>query len=189
MNQPNVNLDDELEGFKKSNESILGKISEALLEKYEEGKILLSDIVEAEKILKALNERLKVLQEEEMPAIFDEAGVSGIKLPSGESVEVTTSMHCGIPAARKGEAFDWLRANEHGDLIKNELNIKFGRKQDNSVAELKTLAEGLGLDFEQKEAVHASTLKAFVKEQTRSGHSLPNDLFGIYIRRVVEIKN
>jgi len=38
------------------------------------------------------------------------------------------------------EAFSWLRENGHGDLIKNQVTMEFGMKQDN---EAKSIVEEL----------------------------------------------
>jgi len=45
-----------------------------------------------------------------------------------------------------------------------------------------------GLDPEQKEAVHPSTLKAFVKEQIEKGSEIPSETFGIFIGQKTVIK-
>ena len=49
-------------------------------------------------------------------------------------------------------------------------------------------AQEKGYNVKQKQAVHASTLKAFVKEQIQDGKQVPNDMFGVYVANRVTIK-
>lgn len=178
----------EIEDTKQDKEDILKTVSNELFKKWQIAQELQAQINQLEEQNSKLKESLRKLQEEEMPELFSEAGVAGVILPNGVIVQVDSSIHCGIPADRKEEAFDWLRNNNHGDLIKNEFTVKFGRKEDNYVGEFKHIAEKLGLKYDNKQKVEPMTLKAFVKEQMKSGNQLPQDLFGIFIRRVVNIK-
>lgn len=174
-----VEPEKESEVFKLISKKLSAKNDEAL-----ECLVLLENLKQQQAII---SERYKRLTEEEMPELFSEIGISSLTLSSGEVIGVTTSIHCGIPAHAKEQAFKWLEENKHGDLIKNELKIKFGRNEGNMVADIKSKAEELGLRLEEKRDVHSMTLKAFVKEQMRQGTELPNDLFGVYVRRVVEV--
>lgn len=180
--------EEEAEEAKKDSGGILKVISEKLFKKWSSAQDLQAQISQLEEKTSQLKESLRKLTEEEMPELFSEAGVAGIILPNGVTVQVDTSIHCGIPADRKEDAFNWLKANNHGDLIKNEFIVKFGRKEDNLVGEFKATAEKLGLKYDNKQKVEPMTLKAFVKEQMKSGTPLPQDLFGVFVRRVVNIK-
>ena len=44
------------------------------------------------------------------------------------------------------------------------------------------------INYENKKAVHPSTLKAFVKEQIERGKSLPLDILGVYVGQKSEIR-
>ena len=59
---------------------------------------------------------------------MQQAGVELIKLEGGISVEVKPFYSARIPASRSEEAFDWLRENGHGDLIKNQVSLEFKMK-------------------------------------------------------------
>ena len=183
-----MDWENEAEEAKKDKGGILKAISEKLFKKWTTAQDLQAQISQLEDQAANLKEALRKLCEEEMPELFSEAGVAGIILPNGVTVQVDTSIHCGIPAERKEDAFEWLKNNNHGDLIKNEFTVKFGRKEDNLVGDFRALAEKLGLKFDNKQKVEPMTLKAFVKEQMKSGNPLPQDLFGVFVRRVVNIK-
>lgn len=183
-----MDWEQEKEEAVKNEGGILKAVSEKLFDKWTKAQELKEVIDKTEEYIGAMKESLRKLCEEEMPELFNEVGVSGIILPNGVTVQVDTSIHCGIPADRKEDAFEWLKANNHGDLIKNEFTVKFGRKEDNMVTEFKETAEKLGLKYDNKQKVEPMTLKAFVKEQMKTGVQLPQDLFGIFVRRVVNIK-
>ena len=44
--------------------------------------------------------------------------------------------------ANKESAFNWLRNNGLGDIIKNEISVSFGRNEDNKAADYAALARG-----------------------------------------------
>ena len=184
-----MNIEDEIEeGLQLNKEETFKKISGALAKKYSEAEEILVNIEHHEAQIKELKDRYRAVTEEDMPALLSDLGVSSIILPSGEVIAINTELHCSIPAATKEASYQWLREHNHGDLIKNEIVVKFGRNEDNMVGAVKNLAEELGLKFDERSSVHSMTLKAFVKEQMRSGITLPQDLFGIYVRRVVDVK-
>ena len=80
---------------------------------------------------------------------------------------------------KKEEAFNWLRNNGLGDLIKNEITVSFGRNEDNKAA-YAVLAQGQGYQPVQKLKVEPMTLKALVRERLESGKEMPTDLFNVF---------
>ena len=73
-------------------------------------------------------------------------GLSFLKLQDGSSVEVKTNYSATITQANKEAAFNWLRENGLGDIIKNEISVSFGRNEDNKAADYAELAKGQGLE-------------------------------------------
>jgi hypothetical protein len=71
--------------------------------------------------------------------------------------------------ARRLAAFGWLRGSGNEDIIKNVVKTSFGKGEDALAAALADYCFSRKLDFTQQEGVHASTLKAFVKEQYEKG--------------------
>ena len=133
-----------------------------------------------DKLKKKKEEELK-LSEQDIPNLMQKAGVAALKLTDGSSVEIKPYYGARIPASRTDEAFDWLRENNYGDLIKNNVTLTFGRNEDNVA---KTLVDELrqkGHNVKQAEEVEPMTLKAFVREQIEKGKNVPADLFGVYV--------
>ena len=133
-----------------------------------------------DKLKKKKEEELK-LSEQDIPNLMQKAGVAALKLTDGSFVEIKPYYGARIPASRTDEAFDWLRENNYGDLIKNNVTLTFGRNEDNVA---KTLVDELrqkGHNVKQAEKVEPMTLKAFVREQIEKGKNVPADLFGVYV--------
>ena len=152
-------------------------------------------LLETQKKIEATEEELKklkdvetTLSEQTIPNLMQQAGVELIKLEGGISVEVKPFYSARIPASKSEEAFDWLRANGHGDLIKNQISLEFGMKQDNEAKSLIEDLKGRGLPVKQKTTVHPSSLRGFVREQIQDlGKDVPADLFGTYVANKTKI--
>jgi hypothetical protein len=112
--------------------------------------------------------------------MMTEMNISTLKLADGSAVEVKPVYSASIPIAKKEEAFKWLRDNDLGDLIKNEVTVSFGRNEDNKAADYAVLAQGQGYQPIQKLKVEPMTLKALVRERVESGKDMPSDLFNVF---------
>jgi len=141
-----------------------------------------------EKSLKEAEEEARRLSEEVIPTLMQQAGVSSIKLDNGTSVEVSPYYYAKISEDKKAEAFQWLRENDHGDLIKNNVSVSFGKGEDSNAVNLKSELEAKGLVVDQKQDVHWQTLRGFVKEQIEKNKTLPSETFGLYIANRTKIK-
>jgi hypothetical protein len=106
-----------------------------------------------------------------------EMQITKLKLRDGESVEVKKVYGASIPKDQQEAAFEWLRNNGLGDIIKNDITVTFGRGEDNKAAEYAFLARGQGFEPVQKIGVNPMTLKALVRERLESGQDVPADLF------------
>jgi len=112
--------------------------------------------------------------------MMTEMNISTLKLADGSAVEVKPVYSASIPIAKKEEAFNWLRDNDLGDLIKNEVTVSFGRNEDNKALQYANLAQGQGYQPIQKLKVEPMTLKALVRERVESGKDMPSDLFNVF---------
>ena len=152
-------------------------------------------LLETQKKIEATEEELKklkdvetTLSEQTIPNLMQKAGVELIKLEGGVSVEVKPFYSARIPASKSEEAFQWLRDNGHGDLIKNQVSLEFGMKQDNEAKSLIEELKSKGLPVKQKTTVHPSSLRGFVREQIQDlGRDVPAELFGTYVANKTKI--
>ena len=141
----------------------------------------MEDLVAAkEEELKKLKKDVEVISGEVIPTMMQEMDLSTLKLADGSSVEVKPVYGASIPSAKKEEAFNWLRNNDLGDLIKNEITVSFGRNEDNKAMAYANLAQGQGFQPVQKLKVEPMTLKALVRERLEAGQEMPTDLFNVF---------
>lgn len=143
-------------------------------------KNLEDQIKSTEDALKKLKAKADSLSGEVIPTMMTEMNISTMKLADGSAIEVKPVYGASIPADKKEEAFNWLRENGLGDLIKNEVTVSFGRNEDNKAAEYAVLAQGQGYQPAQKLKVEPMTLKALVRERIEKGEDMPSDLFNVF---------
>ena len=134
----------------------------------------------AEESLKQLKQQAETLSGEIIPTMMTEMNISTMKLADGSAIEVKPVYGASISPDKKEEAFNWLRENNLGDLIKNEVTVSFGRNEDNKAADYAVLAQGHGYQPTQKLKVEPMTLKALVRERIESGKDMPSDLFNVF---------
>ena len=154
--------------------------AKALSEKVIELKSLEDEILNAEESLKKLKEQANQLSMIEIPQMMEDMHITKLKLKDGESVEVKKIYGASIPKEKQEEAFQWLRNNGLGDIIKNDITVTFGRGEDNKAAQYAVLAKGQGYEPIQKVGVNPMTLKAVVRERLESGQEMPSELFKPY---------
>jgi len=143
-------------------------------------KQLEDEIKTVEDNLKKLKQKADVLSGEVIPTMMTEMNISTLKLADGSAVEVKPVYGASISPDKKEEAFNWLRNNGLGDLIKNEITVSFGRNEDNKAIAYANLAQGQGFQPAQKLKVEPMTLKALVRERLESGQEMPSDLFNVF---------
>ena len=147
-----------------------------------------SELAELEGAVKAKKEELRLISEQELPDAMQAAGLNEIVLSSGEKISIGEFYSAHISKANQEVAYQWLTANGHEGLIKNEVSLRFGRDENEVVKETVSNLKARGLPPEARQSVHPSTLKAFVREQLTSGSDIPTEPFGIYIGTKATIK-
>ena len=137
-----------------------------------------------EERLRKLKEQYRQLSEEDLPQKMTELGMQDLRLEDGSRITIDMFYATRINKNNRDAAHEWLRAQGHGDIIKNQVSVSFGKGEDDTALETMTLLEKEGLFPDQKESVHPSTLKAFVKERIESGDNAftpdTQKLFSVY---------
>ena len=149
---------------------------------------LLRRIELSEDNLKDLKKEHQRISGEVIPTMMSEMGLSELKLQDGSHLKVSTSYRATITEANKESAFNWLRENGLGDIIKNEISVSFGRNEDNKAADYAELAKGQGFQPTQKMKVEPMTLKALVRERIEAGKEMPTEIFGVFSENKTTIK-
>ena len=147
-----------------------------------------SEIEDTESRLKLLKKKRDHISGEIIPTMMSEMGLAELKLHDGSHLKVSTSYRATITEANKEAAFNWLRENGLGDIIKNEISVSFGRNEDNKAADYAELAKGQGFQPTQKMKVEPMTLKALVRERIEAGKEMPTEIFGVFSENKTTIK-
>ena len=151
------------------------------LQTYEE------EIAELEEQIKKKREKADKISSEIIPNMLAEQGISSLKLADGSSVDVSKSYNCTIKKDEMESAYTWLRENQLGDIIKNEVSVQFGRGEDNKAEQLLNLAAREGYEPSQKSKVEPMTLKALYRERVEAGLDMPSQFFNVFIKDKTKI--
>lgn len=149
---------------------------------------LAKQITEQEDALDALRAQHKRIVEATLPQAMLEAGMQSFKTSNGNTVTLKDNVFASITKVNEPVAFTWLRDNGHGSLIKNKFEITFTKQQDNMAVDFEEDLKQRGVDYKRTEAVHASSLRAFVKEQLERGTPLPLTTFSVHVQQEAIIK-
>ena len=168
--------------FEKDQRETLGAVNESnkLSDQVVKLQQLEDEVATEEGKLKELKRKRDLVSGEVIPTMMQEMNISTLKLADGTSVEVKPVYGASILVAKREGAFNWLRENGLGDLIKNEITVAFGRNEDIKASDYASLAKGQGYEPVQKFKVEPMTLKALVRERLEAGQEMPSDLFNLF---------
>ena len=161
---------------------------QSLADQVERLENVASDIETAEDNLKELKKKRDYISGEVIPTMMSEMGLAELKLHDGSHLKVSTSYKAHISEANKEMAYNWLRENGLGDIIKNEILVSFGRNEDNKAADYAELAKSNGFQPTQKMKVEPMTLKALVRERIEANKEMPTEIFGVFSENKTTIK-
>jgi hypothetical protein len=145
-------------------------------------------IEDLEDELKRAQQNLAKISQEILPEALAEHGLSELKMEDGSKITVSQFIQAHISKEKQEDAFDWLREHNFDDLIKNVVSLEFGKGEDDHARDVMETLTNRGYWPQNKQSVHPSTLKAFVKEQVEKGAEIPSDLFGVFIGKKAVIK-
>ena len=176
--------------FEKDQQEVLKKTDniQTLADQVEKLNSLQQRIELQEDNLKNTKKEFEHLSGEVIPTMMAEMGLSHLKLMDGSSVDVKPNYSASISIANRDAAFNWLRENGLGDIIKNEISVSFGRNEDNKAADYAALAEERGFQPTQKLKVEPMTLKALVRERIEAGKEMPTEIFNVFVGNKTTIK-
>ena len=84
------------------------------------------------------------------------------------------------------------RDSNNDGIIKNEINVKLDRGQDDRSKRIMDALDSDGIPYSYKQTVHPSTLKAFITEALQNpdlAETLPKEVFSVYEARRVKFKS
>ena len=176
--------------FEKDQENVLKKTDniQSLADQVEKLEDLEARLKLQEDEIKGTKAQIQKVSGDIIPTMMSEMGLAELKLHDGSHLKVSTSYKAHITEANKEAAFNWLRENNLGDIIKNEISVSFGNNEDNKAADYAELAKSQGLQPTQKMKVESMTLKALVRERIEAGKEMPTEIFGVFSENKTTIK-
>ena len=138
------------------------------------------EVKDDEERLKLKKQKIDKISGVVIPEIMESMKLKTMKLADGSGIEVKEIYSATIPVAQKESAYNWLRENGLGDLIKNEVTVSFGRGEDNKASEYANLARGRGYQPMQKLKVEPMTLKALFRERSEKNLDMPSEHFNLF---------
>ena len=145
------------------------------------------EIERLEATIKSYKEKADKISSEIIPNLLAEQGLASLKLADGSGVEVKKTYSCTVKKDSVESAYNWLRENELGDLIKNEVAVQFGKGEDNKAEQLLSLAVQEGYEPSQKQKVEPMTLKALFRERIEAGLDMPSEFFHTFVKDQTKI--
>jgi len=169
--------------FEKDQEEVLDRTEnlKSLADQVKSLRDLEDQVKVDEDLLKNKKRDIEKISGEIIPTLLSEMGLSSLKLADGSAVEVKPYYAANISLRNREAAYNWLRSNGLGDIIKNEITVSFGRNEDNKAADYANLARGQGFEPTQKLKVEPMTLKALVRERIEAGKDMPMDTFNVFV--------
>ena len=161
---------------------------QSLADQVEKLESLNKKLQNQEESMKSTKSEIQKVSGDIIPTMMSEMGLAELKLHDGSHLKVSTTYRATITEANKETAFNWLRENGLGDIIKNEISVSFGRNEDNKAADYAELAKSNGFQPTQKMKVEPMTLKALVRERIEAGKEMPTEIFGVYTENKTTIK-
>lgn len=148
---------------------------------------LYTHLANAESRMRDLKDRIAKIEEEHLPLMMEEAGVTGIDLPGGHRIELKEMVFAKIPDTHKQRAFEWLEANGHDGIIKNEVKVSLSRGQNEEANRITQMLLDQGVPAQKSQTVHHQTLNAFVREVIETP-DFPKETFGVREFQKVQFK-
>ena len=92
--------------------------------------------------IKDLEESEKYFSQVVIPDMMNAMNLKTMKLKDGSEIEISNKFFANALAAKRAEAYQWLRENGLGNIVKNEITVRFGKDEDTKATQYATLARG-----------------------------------------------
>ena len=136
-------------------------------------------IKEIENLLETTKEALRLVQEVHIPEAMQTIGMKKFTLSNGYNITIKEDVYASIRKDFMSQAIEWLDDHNLGDIVKDKVEVDFGRGQGDMVAQLMKHCKMSGYNVSEKMSVHPMTLKAVVKEQMSHGIEFPEEFFSV----------
>ena len=127
--------------------------------------------------LKGRQDALDTISEQEIPSLMQEMGAREIKLLDGRKLKIAPFYSGKITSP---ECYDWLQQEGYGDIVKTNIIVALKMSDEDKAAAVRKLLHDNGIDWDENNGVHHSTLRAWLKDTISSGKPVDRDLFAVF---------
>ena len=138
--------------------------------------------------LEHAKDSLRQIQEHLLPEAMATVGMSEFKLLSGAKITVKDDVYASVRKDYIVSAVGWLDSAGLGDIVKDKVDVNFGRGESDKAKSLLDYCKENGFTASETLSIHPQTLKATVKEQLARGVEFPEEYFSIAPVRKAVIK-
>ena len=164
-----------------------------------------NEITSLEEQLKSKKQDLRMLAEQDLPDLMQELNLKDFTLKNGAKVEVKEVISGSVPSQGaidrakeedkrvelqmlQQQCIDSLRANGGGDLIKSNVEVQFGKDEDEACNQFTKRLRDEKLYYKRAVGVHPATLNKFIQERLGEGKDVPLEMFRVYTGRKANIR-
>ena len=149
---------------------------------------LQAKVAAAQDVLKAATAALREVQEVELPEMMEGAGISTLKLKTGETITLVEDLKVSVPKANKAVVCSAMRAWGYEKAITNEFFVTLGKDSDVEAKALCEKAKELGVEGHVVENISTMTVKKALKERMKEGITDDFNTFGAFRWTHVKVK-
>jgi len=144
-------------------------------------KISIGTITEC---LKDRNKELFRVRQQQIPELMKEFGLDAVTTTDGTSIKIVGDI--SVTKKDDKKLFKYLRANDAGDLIKNQVIVSVNDEKER--LEVVAALDETMCSYESKEGIHAGTLKKHIKALKKLGKAIPEDAVAVFDYEYSKIK-
>lgn len=138
------------------------------------------EVAELEARLKEKKKDLDKVMMVDLPDAMAAAGCQAFVTSNGNGITVKKDISASVSEAKRAEVCAWLRANNFGDLVSEDVTVSFGKGREKDALELVEDLAARNLIPVRKTSVNTASLKALIREQMAAGVDMPLDLLGAH---------
>lgn len=151
-------------------------------------------VEEMEDELKRVKERVRKLEEEEIPEAMDKIRMSEFTLLDGSKISVGKFIRASIAKDRKEQVLQWLEDEGHDGIIKTEVSVAFGKGEYEIAQAFAQFVRGFNekpVEPELGRDVNTATFKSLMTElledAAKTNRELPLAMLGVFTGRKAKV--
>jgi hypothetical protein len=133
-----------------------------------------------EDALKVTKEKLRGVQEKDLPEAMASAGMKEFKLLNGAKVSIKEDISASLSGEKKTAAIAWLTEHGYQDIVSCDVTVGFRKGEEERA---RTVARDLvdkGFVPKLDQNVNTATLKSLIRELMEQGIEVPLETLGAY---------